>query len=41
MKNMYEEALKKNVNNLFIYLEISLYGINSYLGMDNIFACSF
>jgi len=36
MKNIYEEALKKNVK-LFLISEISLSWIDSYLGMGDIF----
>lgn len=36
MKNLYEEALKKNVN-FYVILEISLPWIHSYLGLGDIF----
>jgi hypothetical protein len=38
MKNVYEEALKKNVIFLFD-LEISIHRLNSCLGMDYFYPC--
>lgn len=39
MNNEYQEALKKNVF-LYLSLEISLYGVDSKVGVDTIFGCS-